>query len=349
LEPDQERISPQWLARRLRKRGHLTQGDVLSIDVVARHKHHYSLVVTYWPDAPGALPQNLVLKWYSDGYPYGLREALFYDQIAPAMPAPPVPPCYDVGMDWEKGHAHVLMQDLTATHEVPWPPYERLDGEVFEWAMEAHLEFHARWWEKPRVGQKDMLRVSGLGVAHEAISPEAIRENQRYFAQEALPARADQLGEQFPKEWRELCERVIAAWADLFIQRMAGGKALTLIQGDAQLGNVMLPLDPLSGRLVLIDWEGCTRGLGTWDLARTWVHAGLPSEMRRELELALLPRYRAQLAQRGIQDYELEDCFADYRLAILANIPHALAWESHSYLESAMRAFEDWECEDLLT
>jgi len=50
------------------------------------------------------------------------------------------------------------------------------------------------------------------------VSPEAIRENERYFAEEVLPARVDRLGERSPGEWQGLFERMIASWADLFIQ-----------------------------------------------------------------------------------------------------------------------------------
>lgn len=277
-----------------------------------------------------------------------MREGLFFDQIVPAMPALPVPTCYDVKVDWESGQTHILLEDLSATHYVASPPYDRLSRETFEQVMYASLEVHAHWWDQPRIAQEDMLRVVGVGVAHEAISPEAIRANERYFAEEVLPARVDQVGERFPDEWPGLCERVIASWANLFSQRIAGGAGLTLIQGDAQLGNVLLPRDPQLNRPVIIDWEGCIRGLGVWDLARTLIQTGLPSAERQELEGILLPNYQARLAESGIKDYSLEDCMADYRLSVLANIPHALARESHAYLESAMRAFRDWECDELL-
>ena len=81
---------------------------------------------------------------------------------------------------------------------------------------------------------------------------------------------------------------------------------------------------------------------------RTLIQTEFPSDKRKELEGILLPYYQAGLAERGIRDYGIEDCVADYRLCVLANIPHALVWESHSYLESAMRAFRDWECDKLL-
>ena len=49
---------------------------------------------------------------------------------------------------------------------------------------------------------------------------------------------------------------------------------------------------------------------------------------RMALEERLLERYQAGLAARGVVGYGLEDCRADYRLCVLANVPHALAWES---------------------
>jgi hypothetical protein len=348
LETAEDQISAQWLTNRLRGNGQLPQGEVASVNIKARHKHHFALEVTYSADAPDALPRDLILKWYRGGHPYGMREGLFFDQIVPAMSAPPVPICYDVKMDWESGQTYILLEDLSATHYVASPPYDGLSRETFEQVMYASLEVHAHWWDHPRIGQEDMLRVVGVGVAHEAISPEAIRENEWYFAEEVLPARVDQVGERFPGEWPGLCEKVIAAWANLFSQRIAGGTGLTLIQGDAQLGNVLLPCDPQLNRPVIIDWEGCIRGLGVWDLARTLIQTGLPSAERQELEGMLWPCYQARLAERGIKDYGLEDCMADYRLSVLANVPHALVWESQAYLEAAMRAFRDWACDALL-
>jgi len=52
--------------------------------------------------------------------------------------------------------------------------------------------------------------------------------------------------------------------------------------------------------------------------------------------------------EHGIKNYSLDDCLADYRFCVLANIPYALAWEFFSYLESEIRAFRDWACEELL-
>ena len=181
-----------------------------------------------------------------------------------------------------------------------------LDIETFEEVLHAYVMVHTHWWDHLRISQENILRVIGLGVAHEAISPQTIRKNEQYFAEEVLPARVAQLEKQFPGKVQGFFEKVITSWADIFTQRIARGTGLTLIQTE------------------------------------------LPSDERKELERALLPTYHTQLIERGIKDYSIEDCLADYRLSVLANIPHALVWESHSYLESAMRAFRDWECNEML-
>ena len=96
--PDE--VRSQWLTNRLRSSGYLSQGEVVSVSIKASHKHHFALEITYSADAPNVLPRNLILKWYNAGYPYGMREGVFFDQIVPTMSAPPVPACYDVKVDW---------------------------------------------------------------------------------------------------------------------------------------------------------------------------------------------------------------------------------------------------------
>jgi thiamine kinase-like enzyme len=346
LKITKKQITPEWLTNCLRRYEHLPQGEVTSINIKASYKHHFELEVAYSDDAPDPLPRDFILKWYSGGY--GTREGFFFHQIVPAMSAPPVPTCYYVGVDRDRGQTTILLEDLSATHCTASPPYRDLDSETFEQVMQALLKIHGHWWDHPQIGQESFLRDAGMGVAHEAISSETIRENERYFTEVALSAREDQHRDMFPVNWQKFFEMAIASWADLFIRRISAGTNLTVIQGDAQLGNTLLPRDRRRDRPIIIDWEGCTRGLGVWDLARTLVQTEFPSDQRMELERKLLPRYQSQLTEYGIKDYSIDDCMADYRLCVLANIPHALVWESHSYLESAMRAFRDWKCDELL-
>lgn len=113
--------------------------------------------------------------------------------------------------------------------------------------------------------------------------------------------------------------------------------------------NILLPHDPQHHHPVLIDWEGCTRGLGLWDMARTLVDCRLPPSARRALEAALLSHYHAGLVASGVRHYSMRDTLDDYRLSVLATIPHALVWEDLSFMEFAMQAYKDWDCETLLS
>ncbi len=88
--------------------------------------------------------------------------------------------------------------------------------------------------------------------------------------------------------------------------------------------------------------------MGVWDLARTMIQTEMPSKRRKEIEGILLSSYHTGLLERGIKDYSREDCITDYRLSVLSNIPHAMMWETHSYLESALQAFQDWNCNEFL-
>lgn len=346
---DPQHMTPFWLTDRLRRNGHLSQGEVVSVQVKAHpHRRFVSITVTYSSDAPESLPKNLLLKRHNKGYAFGVREGDFYLKIAPQMPVPLAPPCYDVAIDYETGQTAILMEDLSATHFVAMRHGDKLSREIFEQIVDVYLQLHTHWWEHARICQDDILEPRGIGMSHEATSSEAILENGRYFAEKAWPRWVDQFADQFPREWRELCEKAIASWANLFIQRTKDGKALTLIQGDAHIHNVLLPHNPQLHRPVIIDWEGCVRGIGVWDLARMLIDCRMPPDMRVELESTLLSRYHARLVESGIENYTLQECYDDYRLCLLANIPHTLVWGDLPYLESTIHAIKEWECEELL-
>ena len=53
-------------------------------------------------------------------------EAKFYQRVAPQSTGTRLVPCYAATYDDNKGHAHVLLADISATHGKPpaEPPYE---------------------------------------------------------------------------------------------------------------------------------------------------------------------------------------------------------------------------------
>lgn len=341
-------LTSDRLTNFLRRGGYLPGGKVDAVVIRSIQKHHLQFEAKYSTNAIVTAPARLILKRYEAGYPHGENEGWFYQQIAPMMTDSPAPPCFGVEIGKDAGETHVLLADLSDTHFMPSFPYEQLSLDTFQSIAARFAQFHAFWWEHAKISQDGFIKSKGSSVAHAATAISTILENERFFAEGALPQWIKQYGTRFSKEWQALCRRAIAAWANLWVRRISDGKALTLIQGDAHMNNVLLPYHPPASQPVLIDWEGWIRGIGTWDLARMLIECRLADHKRYDLEKHLLPYYHSQLVRAGITGYSLPHCIDDYRLSVLANIPHALVWENFRYLQSAMQAFVDWKCEDLI-
>ena len=67
---------------------------------------------------------------------------------------------------------------------------------------------------------------------------------------------------------------------------------------------------------MVLDWEFCARGRGTYDVA-TFISDAFPPRQRRKEELELLRGYHSDLVNNGVSVYPFEECWHDYRLSML--------------------------------
>ena len=92
----------------------------------------------------------------------------------------------------------------------------------------------------------------------------------------------------------------------------------TLSHGDYRLDNMFFSDDP--GRpLVVIDWQLYDRSRGPRDLSYL-LSQSMEPELRAASERALVERYVAGLEAGGVTGYDVEQAWADYRLATLFNL-----------------------------
>ncbi|MCP4420591.1 MAG: aminoglycoside phosphotransferase family protein [Chloroflexi bacterium] len=342
-----ENISAMWLTNRLRRSGHLPTGEVQSLTIAKLQKQHLTITVSYSNEASSLLPRNFILKWYGKNYPYGVREGEFYERVAVQMPHPPVPLCYDVLIDDSSCQTQLLLADLSSTHTPTTAIDAHQSKAILTPIIDVYADFHAYWWNHPLLSQVDFVRSDGIGVSHAATSTAAIFENRTFFSQKVAPQFMEQHQGKLPSAWKEICYHAIEAWAILFSARVEEGSALTLIHGDAHLNNVLFPKNSHTHAPILIDWEGWTRGIGVWDLARILTYCVHPSK-RPFLDKSLLQRYHARLVGLGVDNYSFQECIEDFRLCILANIPHAMAWTGLTHLEYTLSAFDAWNCQTLV-
>ncbi len=212
-----------------------------------------------------------------------------------------------------------------------------------ERAIDALAQLHAFWWDHPRLG-KDIGRYP----------TQEERQQDWINTEKSTTAFLLALGDQIPQAWRGIYERVLPALPALY-KRHASGRNLTLVHGDAHLGNFLFPREGETGETYLIDWQFWHPTIGGTDLA-FMMAAEWETDIRRNLEQGLLRRYHSQLLAHGVKGYAWEDCWDDYRLSVILVsifIPvwrwAVFKWEPDMQaLQKSMTAFEDLNCSDLL-
>ncbi len=349
---DAEYLDPGWLTNRLLERGSLPAGEVRRITPGKSFESTAAfltpLSVTYSRDAPASAPRQLMVKIYrKDWYGGGLAEAVFYQEFVAAMPTAPVVSCYDITIVPEHSYCRFVFQDISKTHA---PPASTPSQEQLEEIVDGLLQFHTQWWEHPRISRSDFLGRAGGPLRMVHATKEATFLTYCQHIANRFEVFADDLGDELPGEWRQFCERAIAAWPALFLNRIAAGKALTFIHGDFGLWNIYLPHNPETHRLCFLDWETYKRSIGVYDLAYMLITAGYAGDpdMRDRVEAQLLRRYHDGLLARGVTDYHWDDCIYDYRLSVIANLFPPIGWQRPGALQTAIDVFHKWDCAELL-
>lgn len=339
-------LSAAWLTAALRDGGHLPAGEVSTLAVELwqgkRFSNLYRLQATYSQDVPAPTSFILKLARRDDVAPLTSRrrwkEHEFYARVAPVMADPPVPRLYAAAYDADTGYAHLLLEDLSATHwgpPSPLPPTpEQLRDDVASLA-----EIHTWWWDHPDLGAVPAERDEAWIATRTA---GIHRRLERFLAE---------YGDYLPQSARSALKTAAAAWPAIL--RRSADMPLTVVHGDAHPWNFLTPHESTSGRTCLLDWEGWSIEPGPHDLA-SLIALHLPVGERRRLEDELLERYVARLHERGVVGYDLSACRDDYRRAIARRVlspvglwsrgANARSW--WPALEHISAAFHDLRCEE---
>lgn len=342
-------VKPDHLTEALRRHGVLSAGRVRDVVTEGQRDTLVSriarLKLTFDGPAEKA-PTSLILKMSRppDRMPaeWAAREVVFYDTVAPATPGGLLLDCFDAAQSPHAKSWYLLLEDLTDSHHVatewPLPPTEAQCHAI----VAVLARFHAAWWDASR---------AGLSVA---TPPDRPTLRGLYERLEGFWANlADCLGERLSADRRRIIERFFAA--PPHFARVATGKNLSVVHGDAHVWNVFLPNDDSDGSARLFDWDTWRTGLPATDLAYMMATHWYP-ERRRRFEQPLLDHYHATLVASGVGDYDRAALDHDYRLAVLfqlivpvvqsnVGIPPSIWW---NHLERIMLAIDDLGCRELL-
>ena len=351
-----EDVTADWLTKRLRANGYLNKGEVVEVGPEDRTKADRvanRLLIRYSEGVSEDMPSRLIFRFNDNGaarvkdkrLSSAVREAVFYTEMATEMNDPPIAKWYDAGIDVDTGETYLLLEDLMFTHELAeksdtpspyggWACFDTLPWESWEGMVDALVKMQAHWWDHERIHDAHVVAMSGW------LSTEAVADRER------AGVHLEGLGE-MAEDLRERVEKSIRAWPDLYEKRIVDRKHLTLTHQDFHCRNVMLPKNSETHEVMIFDWETLTRGIGVYDLAYLMTTPMLPAQMRYDLERHLISRYYAGLVDTGIVGYGLEDCLADYQLAIVGLLA-ACSGQAECFTRSIVAAFEAWDCGKLL-
>jgi aminoglycoside phosphotransferase (APT) family kinase protein len=345
--PDSPPTTPAELTSALYDAGTLRHGAIVDVTITKRLETPISnlwfLEVVYSADSSPRLPDRLLLKWAlkeSAAPERGDPEVVFYRELAPALPSPPVVRCLATAPTRSRDR-WLLIEDLRSSHtNPPWP--ERPSDKLVQDAVAALAQVHARWWEAPALG-------STVGIRHTETALRTMVGGFRDF----LPGFFDDLGDNLPLSDRSVLEEAfnssLRPWLRVLDQR-----ALTVIHGDAHTWNFIYPRSG-QGRTYVIDWQLWHLDIGARDLAfMIALHWDRPT--RQQLELPLLHLYHEKLISAGISSYSFDDLLLDYRRCLVRNLTFPVlfwsrgqpreAWRNR--LDCALAAYRDHECAELL-
>lgn len=346
-----EQVTPEWLTAVLREQGSLSQGRLTSVVAGPAQATFGSatwrLRISYSENASSSAPQKLFLKVSNPALASGQfdaqqlrQEAIFYSAVAPLMGESFTIPCYSAVLEPETGASHILLKDVSETHATDRNP---LRSGHAEQAIDCLARLHAFWWDHPRLG-RDIGRFP-TQVERERDWSETERGTQAFMAA---------LGDQLLPGWRAIYEGVLPALPGLF-QRHETGRRLTLVHGDAHLGNFLFPREAAAGNAYLADWQFWHPTVGGTDLAFMMAAEWEP-ETRRRLEHGLLQRYYDGLLAHGAQGYSWNQCWDDYRLSVILVSIFIPVWRWALFqwapdlaaMARSMTAFDDLRCCELL-
>jgi hypothetical protein len=305
--PSPDSVTSTWLTDCLQRSGH-GAAEVRGFESTRIGTGQIGMCVRYALDVVGGdatTPRSLVGKFASDdptsrqtgvqlrNY---IKEVCFYRELQHRLTIS-TPRCYYAEIEGQGPEFALLLEDLA-----PGEPGDQLAGCAVDVARAAVLELvglHAPSW------CDDGLRGSEwLGEPSE---PMIALGRAMYQAQ--LPGFIDRFGSRLESDEAEIIEQVAGSSGAPF-ELLADPFALVHV--DYRLDNLLIDSQPDPPKISAVDWQSITLGSPLSDVAY-FLGAGLLPEIRRTAEQDIVRAYHAALEPAGVEGYDWQDCWNDYR------------------------------------
>jgi hypothetical protein len=309
---DTDEITYEWLTAALRQAGALDQARVTSIQPAPIGQLGFTgqirrLQISYDKPEPCA-SRSLVAKFSATpearaavhSLGFYEREIGFYRQLAADCPVR-TPRCYFGEVQMDSGASLLLLEDLSWMHNL-----DSAGGSVDESELVIRElgKLHAAWWGDARLDHISWLRMKGILTPDQA--PLVFTQNwESFLGKLSVPVNEDLLAA------GDICRRYLRVVS----VAMYSGPPRTLIHNDVHGDNLLVAEDGEQS-LAILDWQLTTPARPGPDLAAFLV-SYLDTSERRRHENRLLEMYYSVLIRHGITGYSFEQCWDDYRMALV--------------------------------
>jgi hypothetical protein len=322
VHPDD--LTAEWLTDALASTGALTHGRVTSCNIqqLVSDKGMTGPIarvhLVYDRDTLDA-PRSLVAKFSAPdsefraiihGMGFYEREVRFYEQLA-GRSRIRTPRCYFSILDPAEGLALLLLEDLATSRNGNW--VAGCSAAEAELAVRALAALHAAWWQHPELEEQHWLGLRSLVSVEQA--PAFFEQAWEPFLTTYGPHVADEVLQ--TGMW--LKQYLARLYVYLYQQ-----PPCTLIHNDFQADNLFFADTGPIQELIVVDWQLATRGRAAIDVA-SFVCGHLEPRDRRNHEQRLLRIYHTLLVDSGVRDYTFEQCWDDYRLAMLQPVSRLMS------------------------
>ncbi|MCG3227092.1 MAG: hypothetical protein H7645_09240 [Candidatus Heimdallarchaeota archaeon] len=367
---DIEQLTPEWLTDIFKDNGFLNKGKVTTItrnSLDAFSSRVNALELTFSEDnLMESVSSRVIIKTASPKAKhsqfFNKKEVEFYNLVAGQLSGILIPICYDAKFSEETGQSHIILEDLSTTHNEykmtnwPLPPLKR----YYERAIDCLAEFHAYWWDHKR-----LTEISQHSYFFSNFRESSSHENEfcilsippKYETEEDILNRMLKfLGDRISDERKELFRIVFSLFPQIAYDRIKRNN-ITLLNCDAHIHHFFYPKDTKKeqNKVKLIDWQGWSLGMGCKDLVfmiGLWWY----SDRRTMMETELVKRYHNNLLKYGVKNYSWDDCWDDYRLCAFLNLYRVVLWWNldnspglwWDALERSFNTIEDLKCMELL-
>jgi hypothetical protein len=232
----------------------------------------------------------------------------WYQEIAPTVGIR-TPECHHAAVEPDTGWFTLVLEDMA-----PAVQGDQLEGCTVDQAalaLEELAKLHAPRWADPT-----LLELEWLHKGDEAASGTIM------IVQGLFTGFRERYADRLSVEQLDLASRVAAGLPYLFAQR--AGMPVTVTHGDYRLDNMLFGTGGNGTPLAVVDWQTAGTGPGLAD-ASYFLGAGLLPEDRRKHERALIEAYHQALIAGGVEGYDWDTCWTDYRRFSYGGLVMAMA------------------------